>query len=528
VSASKTKAQLQREAADLRKEVARLGRVVRGEHVQLLALFDGIDDLLYVADTDTHELLYVNSAFKRLFGDKAVGRKCHKVLQNRDAPCPFCTNDKILGEHLGECCVWEFRNEVTGRWFRCADKAIRWVDGRIVRFEIAGDITRTKQAQDDLRWSEERFRLLAEALPDVLWVSTPGLAETIYVSPAYETVWGRSCESLYSDPKSFANAVHPDDRARVTEELERNADGDWCCDYRIVRPDGQERWIEDRGFAVRDEAGNLLQMCGVARDVTERKRHEEERTSLEAQLRHAQKLESMGTLAGGVAHEINNPITGIMNYAELIQDGLGGPGGAHPELAGFAKEIVHETERVAVITRNLLAFAREDRRSRSPARMIDIVEATLSLIRTVIRRDQIRLDVDVPEDLPKVECRSQQIQQVLMNLMTNARDALNERYSGYDESKLMTIRAGQLAKGGRHWLRVTVEDGGVGIAADVRPRIFDPFFTTKMRQAGAGLGLAISHGIVQEHDGELHVESEPGEFTRFHLDLPVPPNRLLE
>jgi signal transduction histidine kinase len=206
-----------------------------------------------------------------------------------------------------------------------------------------------------------------------------------------------------------------------------------------------------------------------------------------------------------------------MNYAQLIQDRLE-PGSP---LAEYTGEILHETQRVAVIVRNLLTFARNDKQSHSSARMADIVEGTLSLIGTVIRRDQITLTVNVPSDLPDLKCRSQQIQQVLMNLMTNARAALNERYPGHDPDKVLHVEASLFEKEGRRWIRVTVEDHGTGITPEVRERMFDPFFTTKPREKGTGLGLSISHGIVKEHHGELTVETEPGRFTRMHLDLPV-------
>ncbi|HEY9173597.1 MAG TPA: PAS domain S-box protein, partial [Verrucomicrobiae bacterium] len=281
------------------------------------------------------------------------------------------------------------------------------------------------------------------------------------------------------------------------------------------RADGSLYPVEVRLQLFEHEGDRVF--LAVIQDLTERKRLEQERQAMEAQLRQQQKLESIGTLASGVAHEINNPITGIMNYAQLIQDRLP----ADSPLTEFTGEIMHETQRVAGIVRNLLTFARNEKQSHSPAQIADIVEGTLSLIRTVIRHDQITLTVNVPEDLPQLKCRSQQIQQVLMNLMTNARDALNERYPGHDPDKVLKLEVNLFEKEGRRWIRVTVEDHGTGIPPEVRERMFDPFFTTKPRDKGTGLGLAISHGIVKEHHGRLTVESEPGRFTRMHLELPV-------
>ncbi|MCE5281312.1 MAG: PAS domain-containing protein [Deltaproteobacteria bacterium] len=270
------------------------------------------------------------------------------------------------------------------------------------------------------------------------------------------------------------------------------------------------RIVDVTYFPVFDDQGNVEGVVLNARDITETRK-------LEEQLMQSQRIESIGTLAGGVAHEINNPINGIMNYAQLILDSLdkGNPAGT------FAQEILHETQRIAKIVRNLLTFARHEKQSHSPARLSDIVSAVLSLIQTVMRHDQITLEVVIPEDLPKFKCRSQQIQQVLMNLLTNARDSLNERYPGFSPDKKIRLVAELIHKEGRRYIRTTVEDHGVGIPLEIRDRIFDPFFTTKPKETGTGLGLSISYGIVRDHGGELIVESEPGQYARFHMDLCV-------
>ena len=242
-----------------------------------------------------------------------------------------------------------------------------------------------------------------------------------------------------------------------------------------------------------------------------------ENTLLEEELFHSQKLESLGTLAGGVAHEINNPIMGIMNYAQLILDELGPDSPA----CEYSTEIIKETKRVARITTNLLAFARNEKQEKSAKCIHEIVGDSLLLIRTVIRHDQISLEVDVPDDLPKIWCREQQIQQIIMNLLTNARDALNEKYEDSNENKKITIMACPWERGSRKYVRVTVEDHGPGIPEKIRQLMFDPFFTTKAPNKGTGLGLSISHGIIKDHDGMLGVDSLVGEWTRFHVDLPV-------
>ena len=251
-------------------------------------------------------------------------------------------------------------------------------------------------------------------------------------------------------------------------------------------------------------------------EMNERKRAEEEKMELEMWLRQSQKLESIGTLASGIAHEINNPLMGIISYAELINERI-----EEESLKEFSEGIIEEGNRVGKIVKNLLSFARQDKESHSPAYLVDIINVSLSLLGAVLRKCQIKLEMDIPDDLPKIRCRSQQIEQVIINLLTNARDALNKRYQGYHENKVIWISVKPFEKEGIEWMRTTIEDHGTGMSPELIDRIFDPFFTTKSRDEGTGLGLSVSYGIIKEHMGKLSVESEEGKFARFHIDLRV-------
>jgi PAS domain S-box-containing protein len=289
------------------------------------------------------------------------------------------------------------------------------------------------------------------------------------------------------------------------------------CEIRFRRKDGSQFWTRLEATMVQD-GESKAPACRVAvSDITEYKRLEQERQAMEARLRHQQKLESIGRLAGGVAHEINNPLAGIMGFAQLIAAGID----KTSPLGEYASEIICLTERVATIVGNLLTFARHETQSHSPADIHEIVGATLALIQTVMPRDQITLEMDIPKNMPRIKCRSQQIQQVLLNLLTNARDALDEKYPECNPDKIIRVTAQVFEKAGKAWIRTTVEDHGTGISPEIQEKMFDPFFTTKEPGKGTGLGLAIINGIVEEHGGELHCESELGHWTRFHMDLPV-------
>jgi PAS domain S-box-containing protein len=357
-----------------------------------------------------------------------------------------------------------------------------------------------------------RFRNLYEASQDAIFIIN-FKGEYRDANPSATKLVGYSLTELRKmtvDDLRVQNGIDPPAiRSHVWKE-------GGMLEISLRHKDGQKIDVELMISPIKDSK-RQNNFMGIARNVTERKQMEQEQEKRRAQLMHGQRLESIGTLAGGVAHEINNPINGILNYAQLIKDKMENASSEYE----YASEIIVETERVATIVENLLAFARQDKQSHSPARIADIVKGVTTLIQTIIRKDMIALEVDVPEDLPKLKCRNQQIQQVIMNLTTNARDALNQRYKEYDENKIIRINSSLFEREGRRWIRTTVEDHGSGIPAEVRERMFDPFYTTKDRSHGTGLGLSISHGIVQAHHGELTVKSEPGKFTRFHIDLPV-------
>ncbi|NVB39343.1 AAA family ATPase [Pseudenhygromyxa sp. WMMC2535] len=354
--------------------------------------------------------------------------------------------------------------------------------------------------------SEAQWRSLVDGMPDIIaLMDAQGRLEFVNHLQPYA-----------ADPSVVIGLNTEQSLAEASREVWREAfasvvAGGGPREIEIcISPAGMPaRWYMTRLAPV--AGGDVTKYLSISTDITQRKQ-------LEAQVRQQQRLESIGTLASGVAHEINNPVQGILNYAELIHE--------HAEDCGtvreFSAEITQESERVATIVRDLLAFSRQEvDLQRERVSVPALVEATLSLVRAVMRKDDVRVLVDLPEDLPEVHCRAQQIQQIIMNLVTNARDALNERYPGFHDDKRIEFSAAAFTRAGLPWVRLSVADRGAGIPEPIRARIFDPFFTTKGRDKGTGLGLAVSHGIATDHGGELHVESEAGVGTRFHLELPA-------
>jgi PAS domain S-box-containing protein len=408
------------------------------------------------------------------------------------------------------------------RWLSTQGTVQRDDLGRPLRMTgLCTDVTARVAAEDEarradaeLKASEARFRQLAGAIREVFWLAAPSGAPVSYVSPAYEATWGRSSAELYASPRGWADSVHPDDRAAREQAMRHNAAaGTFDHEYRIVRPDGSVRWIRDRAFPVKDAAGQLVALAGVADDVTERR-------ELEAELRQTQKLESVGLLAGGIAHEFNNWLTVIGGCAELLDDR------APPALRPLIEDIRGASERAAGLTRQLLAFSRRD----LPAtRLLDpnvLLTDTESMLRRLLGED-VELCIVPAPDAAQVRLDPGQWTSVLMNLCINARDAM-PRGGKLELSIRMAELDGERASSfgiapGRYVL-LTVADTGTGMSPEVQSRIFEPFFTTKGVGRGTGLGLSVIHGVVQQAGGHIAVDSAPEVGTTFRIYIPAAPS----
>ena len=389
------------------------------------------------------------------------------------------------------------------------------IDGSKLLYSIVHDITERMIFERELAISEGRFRAVVEGAPDAIYIIQN--EHFAYLNQTAITMFGAGSADQLIGRSVFERIqpeYHPIIRERIASILTRYDEMPPIV-RRYIRLDGST--VEAEATSVPIVFNGAESILVFSRDISVRRQYEKEKVEVEAMLRQQQKMEAIGTLAGGVAHEINNPITGIMNYTQIMLDETDK---SSPH-AQYLKDILYETNRIAEIVRNLLQFSRQDRQTHSYARFDDIINQTVSLIRTIIRKDQIDLQLNIDPSLPEVKCRSQQIQQVLMNLLTNARDALNEKYPEYHENKQIILSCNQYEKDGRRWIRVDVEDHGKGIAEDIRQKMFEPFFSTKPKESGTGLGLTISFGIVRDHHGWFELDSKVGEYTKMMLHLPV-------
>lgn len=387
--------------------------------------------------------------------------------------------------------------------------------GKKMLYSIIHDITQRVKALSDLEESEIRFKFLVENAPYAIFIQLD--YKFYFLNKMACKLFGvESPEVLIGQP--VMDRFHPEYHKLAQERIKNlnvNKLVQAPLETVFLRIDNTMVDVSTMGvpFKIDDKNGALV----FAIDITAQKALERKKLEFEMKTRQQQKLEAIGQLAGGVAHEINNPINGIMNYAQLILDSLDDKA----ETQSYAKAIINETDRVSEIVRNLLQFARMEKQSHSYASIYDIIERTVSLTKVIFRKDNIELDIRLDDALPDMKCRSQQIQQVLMNLLTNAKDALNDRYPTMDPNKKIEIRAHLLEKEKRKWIELSVKDYGTGIDPTVIDKIYEPFFSTKMKDKGTGLGLAISYGIVNDHHGEILVESVVGDHTEFKVILPV-------
>ena len=497
-----------------------------------------------------------------------------------------------------------------------------------------------------LREREELFRQMTEAIQEVFWIQTPDCSEVLYVSPAYEKIWGRSCESLYQEPCSFLEGIHPDDRNEVDATMRRIPDGEAEQVFRVVKPGGTTRWVRSRAFTVYNEAGEVYRIAGIREDITEIKQAEEALRKSEKQLRslffqspdliktvdetgrilsmnralpnipmeeavglnctellppeyrkrfkkalkrvfrkgkidHFQyatvdsawwetrivpfrrddevieamvietdvtetktlqaqairnaRLASLGVLAAGVAHEINNPNNAIQFNASVLARFLDD---ALPVIERFREEngdfllggmpveralataprlsegIRNGSLRIQKIIGNLKHMSRHDKGDLS--RKVDILEvlqAAFSILRNQIQKYTDHFVLDLPDTLPSIRGNEQQLEQVFINIVMNALQGLSDRAQSVQVSGFLDEAC--------EYILILVRDEGRGIPEDKISKVTEPFFTTREESGGTGLGMSISDTIIRNHKGKIEISSELGVGTTVTVKLPV-------
>jgi len=379
---------------------------------------------------------------------------------------------------------------------------------------VFNDVTEQYQLREARKESDERFRQLAENINEVFWLGSPDWDEIFYVSPAYEKIWGQNSESLYRHSYLWLEAVHPDDREQVMEDIPKDLSsiGEFVDfrKYRILRPDGEILWIKARAYPIRDEDGQVIRVAGIAENITEQ-------IDMEETLRRTQKMDALGKLTGGIAHDYNNMLGVVLGYSDLLKDQLKDS----PKLAKYIHEIHRAGERGANLTRKLLAFSRQKTIDAEQLNINLSLEDRRHMLEKILTA-RIKLVFELEDDLWPVWLDDGDLEDAIVNLSINAMHAIDgngqltiqTRNVSLSESdiKLFQMKSGD-------YVQLSINDSGRGMNETTKEKIFEPFFSTK-GDKGTGLGLSQVYGFVEQSGGAIKVYTEPDHGTRMMLYFP--------
>jgi PAS domain S-box-containing protein len=364
--------------------------------------------------------------------------------------------------------------------------------------------------------SEERYRALFEHANDGIGVVTAADHRLTEANNKFCEILGLNTpEVVGRDVREIIRPSRNNQKPNAFGEL-LDAEGSGEGEFVVATAEGAQLPVSVSFNTLSTDKERLIIL--IIRDLSARRRLEAEREQMQQQLYQTAKLASLGELAAGVAHEINNPLNGVINFAQLLKDEETGRSDFQSQMLDG---IIDEGERIASIVRGLLTFARHDDNRRSLVSLPEAVRTSLALFGRQFDKDGISVETDMAEDLPHVYADGSRLRQVVVNMVSNAYHSLKEKQLEGGREKLLRISARRVESEGRALVRVEFYDNGVGVRREDLERVFDPFFTTRRDTGGTGLGLSISFGIVREHGGTIRAESERGEFARFIVELPT-------
>jgi len=482
--------------------------LMKREREQLVSILDSIDESIYVADTDTYEFLFANKALMKDLTGNPIGSLCYKVLQGRDTPCEFCTNNIILRNYPNPY-HWEYDNPHLKRTYSLHDRIIRWPDGRNVRLELAVDISDRIKAENALSVEKEQLFVTLRSIGDGV-ITTDIEGRIVLMNKVAEelTGWtleeaqGRHLSSVFKIVNELTHEVseNPLDTVLSTGNVTELANHTL-----LISRDGTERIIADSGAPIKDKEGKTIGLVLVFRDTTEKQKFLE-------MTQKSQKLESLGILAGGLAHDFNNLLGGIYGYIDIARESS-----KDESVTQYLQKTINTIERARALTQQLLTFAKGGAPVKKVENLFPFVQETAQF---ALSGSNITCSFTIADDLKPCIFDRNQIGQVIENLVINAVQAMSAGGSILISARNVSFSADEhpiLNKGG--YVEVSVADTGSGIPKEILPKIFDPFFTTKSK--GQGLGLPTCYSIMNQHGGYIDVDSDPGKGTVFRIYIPA-------
>lgn len=477
---------------------------------QLVDVLDALEDGIIIIRPDL-VVDYMNRAMVELLGP-GQGQKCHRVIYHRDDICPWCEANVVFQNR--KTLQREISVQHINRIFKVKEFPLKDARGQISKLTICSDITRAKTHEEKLKTSQQNYRSLFEHVACGVFISSKegkflDANQTLISMLGYDS----KDEFLKID---IAKDLYqrPEDRIEVLALFERDGK---VVDHEVYfkHKSGRPVPVLLTGHTRYDEQGNVLGYEGLNVDQTQRKLMEQELANTRLQLVQAEKMASMGKLAAGVAHQLNNPLGGIMLFGQLITEEYDLPDNCIKDL----DRIMADARRCKDIVKQLLKFSRQTRKELSAHDINQALLRTLFLLENQTLFQNIVIKKDLDENLSPIPVDILQMNQVFMNIILNAADAM-------PDGGTLTLKT--YPSGKDEAICIHIADTGVGIPADELPHIFEPFFTTKEEGQGTGLGLSVAYGIVVDHGGRITASSTPGEGSVFLIELPSEPGKHLQ
>ncbi len=495
---------------------------LRQSEARYRSLFQNKKTVMLIIDPKDGSIVDANPAAETFYGWKQS-----ELCQMKITQINLLTDREVKSEM--ELALQEKRNFFTFNHCR-ADGSVRDVEvfsapitlaGRALLYSIINDVTERKEFQEKLQASNERMRLIMAATNTGIWESE--LSRNIHIWS--DELWGlyglepHSCEPSL---ENWLNTIIPEDRAHIEQAVidAVQTGGEFNNIWQTRDADGKNHWLMSKGNPVKDSEGNISRYTGIVLDITERKREEEKKQQLESHLRKSQRLETIGTLAGGIAHDLNNILTPICGYAELGMLELT----EHDALYEYFNEIAQAVQRAKSLVSQILLFSRAQEGTSTIVSVQAVLSEALKLLRPSIPAT-ITIEQYVDKSCRNILADSSQIHQVIVNLCTNAFQAMGD-------GGLLTIELKEIVPcnelytqhpdlQAENCLQLSISDTGTGMDDATMERIFEPFFTTKSVNKGTGLGLSVVHGIITSFKGKISVETQQGKGSTFRVYFPI-------